>query len=316
MKKNILALDFGGTKLTSAIVDVETGLILNCYRAKVETGWGAKEAISKMIEMAKKLTVGLNIVHVYAVGISFGGPISSDGTKVLKSQHISGWSNLPLVKIIQDEFNLPVFLGNDANVAALGEWKFGSGKDSRVMLYIQISTGIGAGIILNGKIFTGCGLAGEFGHMTVENGGLTCACGKRGCLESYSAGWAISKRGKEEYRELYKHSTMLDLSENNLNNIDARLIFKAYRKNDDIAKKIVSKSMEYFGIAISHAICLFDPDRIVLGGGISKAKDVIKKELFPVVSSNTPPDFKNRYEINFSSLKGYETLIGAALLAK
>lgn len=295
----ILTFDIGGTKLASAVVDARRGKIAAYKKHQFVAGETAPEYLAYMVAIGKTLLKKHRKKNFEGIGISFGGPLSMDGKTVLKSQHVHGWEGVPLASIIEQELNLPTVLENDANAAALGEWRYGAGKGLDTCIYVQLSTGIGLGIILEGNLYKGKGLAGELGHLTVKNNGLLCACGKKGCLESYAAGWALKKFA----------SKILDKS------ASAENLFDAYRQNNSHAQRIIGRAMSALALALNNAICLLDPEIIVLGGGITKSRDVIRAELFPALLTNAPPFLKDRWNLAFASLAGKETLLGAALLA-
>ena len=295
----ILAFDIGGTKLASAVVDTRSGKITTYKKIPFVADLTAPEYMVHMVSIGKTLIEKHGKNTIEGIGISFGGPLSPDGKTILKSQHVHGWEGIPLAAIMEQKFNLPTVLENDANAAALGEWRYGAGRGMGNCVYAQLSTGIGSGIILDGKLFKGKGLAGELGHLTVKNNGLRCACGNQGCLESYAAGWAFEKFAT---KILKKPSSAEDL-------------FNAYRQKNSDAQSIIIRAMTVLAMALSHMICLFDPEIIVLGGGISHSQDVIRAELFPALETNIPPFLKGRCRLAFALLDGKETLLGAALLA-
>ena len=196
--KFVLALDFGGTKLSAAIVNIENGEIAALIQKSTPVQQGAAGTLEVMVATAKEVLGKFGRRdHVTQTGISFGGPVNQDRTAVLHSHHVADWDGIVLTEIMQDTFGMPAFMDNDANAAALGEWYFGAGKRAQNMLYIQVSTGIGAGLILDSHLYRGAALAGEFGHIIILPDGPACVCGRKGCVESLCAGWAIARDGKE-----------------------------------------------------------------------------------------------------------------------
>lgn len=313
--EHVLSLDFGGTKLAAAVVDIRTGNISAITREATPVLQGAEESIITMVKISREaLKQSGASDQITRVGISFGGPVANDRTTVLHSHHVPEWDGLVLTDRIANAFNLPTFMDNDANAAALGEWYFGAGDRIENMVYIQVSTGVGAGVILNGQLYRGGGLAGEFGHTIVLPDGPTCSCGRRGCVESLCSGWAIARDGKESLREATSSSPLWQLSEGVEENITARIVIDAYREGDRIAKEILAKSFASLGVGIANIICVFDPEIIVIGGGIAKAKDVMMDFLEPALEKDVHHLFKSRYRLAFSRLAGMETLLGAALL--
>jgi glucokinase len=267
-----------------------------------------------MFDMGKRALKECGLVVPARVGISFGGPVSNDRKEVLMSCHITDWEGIPLPKLAREAFKCPARMDNDANVAALGSWYFDAHCEPENMIYIQVSTGIGSGLILNRKLFRGGGIAGEIGHITVIPDGPKCVCGKRGCLESLCAGWAIARDGREALDNASKESTLYQLCQGDPLKIDAQLLIQAARKGDSKANAIINKAFTALGIAIANVITLFDPQVIMLGGGITNAESEMRKVLDPVITRELYPPFKGRYKLQFSHLDGKETLLGAALL--
>jgi glucokinase len=295
----ILSFDFGGTKIAAALIDISQGIIIDSIKTKPSVTNTDNEILSQMIDCGKKLLYQNPNLNVDSIGISFGGPINKDGRTVMKSQHISGWDNYPLAEIVEREFNLPVIVENDANAAALGEWRFGVGNLSSPFFYMQISTGIGSGIIVEGKIFHGRGLAGEVGHISFDKNGPLCKCGNKGCLESFSAGWALDQKAQQ----------LLGVK------ASAKDLFNETLKENKDAIEIVQSALLPLVYAINSIQCLLDPEMICMGGGVTGSRLVISKYLFPMIELITPPFLKKRTQIKFSELNGLETLLGAAVLA-
>ena len=200
----ILALDYGGTKLTAAAIhakDLEGRQWLGLERVFSPPGHDAQWEQAAMLTLARKLlerTPG----KLAAVGVSFGGPVDARAGMVRLSHHMPGWENTPLAKLLQQEFKVPVAIENDANLGGLGEWRLGAGQGCGSLFYVTISTGIGGGWVIDGHIWGGAdGMAGEIGHNVVRPGGAPCACGKRGCVEAEASGQAIARKMRQRVGE-------------------------------------------------------------------------------------------------------------------
>lgn len=237
---------------------------------------------------------------VTALGISFGGPVSADRQTVLRSMHVGDWEGLPLPAHLSAALGLPAAMDNDGNLAALGEWTFGAGRGVRSLLYIQVSTGIGAGLVLEGQVYRGQGLAGEFGHLTVMPDGPRCVCGKQGCVESLASGWALARDGRALGNDPPP---------------DAEGVLAAARAGHAEAQAIVRRAFTALGQGLAMAITLLDPDVVVLGGGVARAEDWMRPLVTNALTNSLPPMLQNRTRLEFSRLHGAETLLGAALLA-
>ena len=195
-----LALDFGGTKLAAGLVNWRTGEVLRQARCATVGSRGARGQIADMLGLVEGELglAGAGRPAIDAVGVSFGGPVDTGRGIVLQSHHVEGWEGLPLAAELGATFHCPVYLENDANAVALGEYRYGAGRGARTVVYITVSTGIGGGIVLEGELWRGShGVAGEVGHMVVRPGGPLCTCGNRGCLESLASGPSIARRARE-----------------------------------------------------------------------------------------------------------------------
>jgi len=310
----VLALDFGGTKLAAAVVDISSGELCSLVRENTPVEGKAEASIQMMFAMGKKALAQCGLEKPARVGISFGGPVALGRKTVLMSNHVTGWENMPLPQMAADYFLAPAAMDNDANAAALGAWWFDAHAEPDGMVYIQISTGIGSGLILNRQLYRGGCLAGELGHITMVENGPLCVCGKHGCLESFSAGWAIARDGQEAFKRSAKDSPLYTLCAGNPQLIDARLVVQAYRLGDEAAKAVITKAFTILGIAIAIVISLVDPQMIILGGGVARSEEEMRSIVEAVVKKELHPLLRNRCKLSFSRLEGKETLLGAALL--
>jgi glucokinase len=314
----VLVFDFGGTKLAAGVVDADRGRVLAFVRIPTPASQGASGSIDAIVQSGRQALetagVGLDELHG-GIGISFGGPVSKDRRTVLRSMHVEGWDSIDLSDRIAAHFDRPAFMDNDANAAALGEWAYGAGKGAENLLYVQISTGIGAGLIVQRKVYRGSGLAGELGHSTVLVDGPLCSCGKRGCLESLAAGWAIAREGRA-LLENGGSSRLAELSDHRPERMDAELVLRASQEGDPGSLAVVERAFRYLAMGIANAICLLDPDVVVIGGGVSRSRSVVRAILEPELEESLPAMFRGRVRLAFSELEGLETLLGAALLAQ
>lgn len=266
----LLALDFGGTKLT-AVTLPKTSLTHPSPR------WLAKKHlfappdadaasdIRMMIALGRELLAGKRPA---AVGVSFGGPTDFATGCVIRSDHVPGWENVALRDRLEKEFETAVQIDNDANCGALGEHRFGAGRGCQNMLYITISTGVGGGWILNGTPWRGINhMAGEIGHMVVDPQGLRCLCGKRGCVERYASGPYMAQDARE----------MLDTSPGTrsvlreMGEITGKGIATAVSQGDKFATEILLRGAWALGFAIGNTANLMNIERFVLGGGVTKS---------------------------------------------
>ena len=313
-ENKVLALDFGGTKLAAAVVDLANGRFCAEVRRPAPTPASASESIRAMFAMGREALNECGLETPAKVGISFGGPVSGDRKTVLMSNHVPDWEGIALPRLAEEAFGCLVFMDNDANAAALGSWTYDANREPDSMVYLQVSTGIGSGLILNRSLFRGGSLAGEVGHMTIFPDGPECVCGKHGCLESLCAGWAFARAGREALQGAKSDSPLFQLSRGTPEKVDARLVIEAARAGDEKAKEITARAFTALGIAIANLISLLDPQKIILGGGVTRAQADMRAVLEPVIDRELHPLFKNRCTLEFSKQNGKETLLGAALL--
>ena len=317
-----LAIDFGGTKLAACVVKKSTGELFNYQRRMTPKKATFEESMNLVKKMGDEILTAWKADHsenVMGVGVSFGGPISEDAKLVLKSHHVPGWDNYPLPAVFEDYFGIPAVMANDADAAAYGEWYYGAGEKAKSFYYLQVSTGIGAGLVIDEGIFRGKGNAGEPGHLIVDKDAPVfndklCACGKPGCLESFSAGWGIANRVIDVFNKLPVESILRKLCENDINNVTTELVFEAFRRGDDDARRVVLEGMDHLASVLANTLCVFNPHRVGIGGGLTKSRDIVETELFSALKGYMPIMFYDDLMIQFSTLNGRETLLGAALL--
>jgi len=271
----LLALDYGGTKHTAALL--RAGEHAWAAHARVLSSPGADAAYDQatMLGMARGLLAQVP-GRLTAIGVSFGGPVDAAHGLVRLSHHVPGWEEIPLAERLLAELGAPAAVDNDANVAALGEWRFGAGRGVASLLYATISTGIGGGWVIGGRIWGGAdGMAGEIGHMIVRPRGALCACGRRGCTEAEASGWAIAAKARErletENRKLEANSPLLTLTGGKLDAITAQHVAQAAEVGDALAQAVLDDAARALGTALGASISLMNPERVVLGGGVTKS---------------------------------------------
>jgi glucokinase len=275
-----------------------------------------------MLDLARDLIE--EVGQPAAVGVSFGGPVYAPAGLVRRSFHTPGWENTPLAEWLQAELNAPVVIDNDANAAALGEFRFGAGQGCQHVLYVTISTGVGGGWILNGRPYTGAdGLAGEIGHLIVQPGGFLCPCGKRGCLEAEASGPAMVQRArfylaKKKSKAHSGHSgrakRLLKLAEGDPDKITAQMIGQAAAGGDKFSQKVIREAAERLGWGLSGAITLMNPDQVILGGGVTKSGELWWQTVRDTTRAQTHPEIS--VEIVPAALGDDAPLWGAAALAE
>lgn len=308
----ILALDFGGTKLTAGVVE------------RGATQWSAREQVfsppnpdaqydlETMLALAHRLLAG---THPAEIGVSFGGPVDAAANTVRLSHHVPGWENITLGQILEDEYHAPVQIDNDANAAALGEHRFGAGKGYQNLFYITVSTGVGGGWILNGEIWRGTdSMAGEIGHTVVDPKGPKCLCGKRGCVERLASGRFLEQDARQRlYADVQHESILRDLCGGILERIDGATISQAAALGDRLAIELLERSAWGLGVGIGNAANLINPQRFILGGGVTKSGERWWQGMKKAARQTALPEVQ--FEIVPAALGDDAPLWGAAALA-
>jgi glucokinase len=268
----LLALDFGGTKLTAGLAASGQRRWRAHQRVPSPPGSNAQSDLEIMMGLARDL-LAMAEAPLAAVGVSFGGPVDAAQGMVLLSHHVPGWERMPLREWLEERLGVPAAVDNDANVAALGEYRFGAGQGCDSLMYITISTGVGGGWILSGRPWRGSGgMAGEIGHVVVDPNGPLCLCGKRGCVERLASGPYIAQRAREWLQaQPDRGRTLRALANNDLEAITAELVAQAAAQGDDLAWEALKVAAWGLGVGIGNAANLVNPERFVLGGGVTKA---------------------------------------------
>jgi glucokinase len=287
-QRSVLAVDIGGTKTIVALV-LPTGKILSRRYYLTLADEGTRAVINKLSSTINRsiAQARLRNTELMGIGIATAGILDTRRGIVTTSPNLPGWHNIPLRDVIAARSGLTTYLINDASAAALGEHRFGAGRGFDNLLYLTVSTGIGGGIIINGELYSGAdGCAGEFGHMTIEADGPECHCGNFGCLEALASGWAIAREAVTRINQ-GERSSIAELVDG-IENITAETVAKAARQGDRLACDIIAKAANYLGIGLANLVNIFNPELIIIGGGLSKmgnmllepARKVIKDRAF------------------------------------
>lgn len=280
----VLAVDLGGTKIIAAVVTREGKVIARSYRLTLAPEGPeavTERLVATLCETLSKAKLGKS--ELAGIGIAAAGIIEAKKGVVSTSPNLPGWRDVPLRDIIAERMGLVTYLVNDASAAALGEHCFGAGKGLRNLIYLTVSTGIGGGIVIGGKLYTGTdGCAGELGHMTIEAYGPQCHCGNFGCLEALASGWAVAGEAMRRVSQ-GEGSTIFELVDGKLEKITAEIVSLAARQGDKLACDIVTRAANYLGIGLTNLINIFNPELIAIGGGLSKMGDMLLKPARKVV---------------------------------
>lgn len=264
----ILGIDIGGTKTLVGVVE-RSGTILSAKRVETPGSLGPDKALA-LIKSAGWEAVEKAGVKIDAIGIGCGGPLDRKTGTLHAVPNLPGWEGLCLTDIFSQEFGAPAYLDNDATAAAIGELYFGAGKGCRDFAFFIVSTGIGGGIVIEGKPYRGYGdNAGEFGHQKIRPDGPLCPCGDRGCLESLASGTSIARIARERLAE--KPKTVLWDWVNTPADITAELIARAAKLGDKFASSVWFEAMYNLGLGVANVVNILNPRLVILGGGVTRA---------------------------------------------
>lgn len=311
MDKNVVVgIDLGGTKISGVVVN-EKGEKLSQYTIPTNAFEGEEVVLNRIMMVIDKVIedAGKKSDEIKAIGIGSPGPLNAAKGIIIETPNLP-FRDFQLVKPIKDKYGVPTYLDNDANVAAIGEFMFGAGKGTNNMVYITVSTGVGGGAIINGKIYRGStNNALELGHATVLPNGPRCNCGNYGCLEALSSGTAIARQAKEAI-ESGAETTL-----KNYDKVTSYEVFLEAQKGDKIASEILDRSLEFLGIGVANAITNYDPDMIIIGGGVSQIGEVLFNKVQQVVNVRCFKTMSEYCKIRPAALGTEAGVIGAAALA-
>ncbi len=310
-----LGIDLGGTNISAGITD-ENGNILVKSSTPTMNGRSSEDIIDDMVALCKKLAEELNIEirDIESVGIGMPGTMNKARGISIYANNLN-FRNVNIVEEMTKRLDIPCFIENDANCAAIGENVCGVAYGSRNLIYITIGTGVGAGIIINGRVFDGSfGGGGEAGHMVIVAEGEECTCGRKGCWEAYASASALRREGRIAAAK-YPNSKIYDLVDGNIKLIDAKTVFDAADLGDEIAMGIIDMYIKYVAIGLVNLVNIFQPEAIIIGGGVCAQGDKVIKPLTKILNEKVyGGELKTRLCI--ATLGNDAGIVGAAMLGK
>ncbi len=314
MKKYSIGIDLGGTKILIALVDKNTGEVLEHIKKKTKKDKGPKNIIRKMLEGIEELLEisGKNLDEISSIGVGSAGQIDRENGIIIAAANLDCY-DLNLKKILTDKFNIPVYVGNDVEIATIGEQKFGAGRNCDDFVCVFVGTGVGSAIVKDGKIITGAtGTAGEIGHIIVDLNGRQCSCGAHGCLEAYASRSAIERRIEGALKKGRK-SCILDYLETG-KSITSSMIQKSIEREDELVLQCVTEASEYLSGGIASIINFINPKLIILGGGLIEAVDYFYQKTIKKAKAKSLPVPAEKIQFKKAMLGDYSGVIGAAFL--
>lgn len=314
MKKYSIGIDLGGTKILIGLVEKESGKVVSHIKKKTKKEKGPENIVRKMVEGVEELLEesGKSFTEISSIGIGSAGQIDRKNGIIIGAPNLDCY-NLNLKEILQNKFNISVFVANDVEVATIGEQKFGAGKGCADFVCVFVGTGIGSAIVKNGQIIYGAtGTAGELGHIIVDLNGRPCACGAHGCLEAYASRSAIETRIEGALKKGRKSCISEYLEEGKA--ITSSMIRKSIEREDELVTQCVSEASEYLSGGLASVINLINPELIILGGGLIEAVDYFYKQTIKKAKSKSLPVPAEKIRFSKTILGDYSGVIGAALL--
>jgi glucokinase len=302
----VLGVDIGGTKLATVLA-TRDGRLLHKERRPTEADRGPEFGVARLISMLRCTVadVGDAGTEIAGIGVACGSPMDAEQGIILGPPNLQSWNPVPIVDILEREFGLYARLENDANAGALAEWRFGAGQGKRSVVYMTMGTGIGGGLVLDGRLYRGAnGNAGEVGHMrVVPEGGPLCGCGKRGCLEAYCSGPSIARRAQEDLMRAQEElgrthrapgnapaagAAILKLA-GSVEAVTAEHLFAAARQGDALAERLVDETAHLLGVGLANIIQALNPEAIVLGTIATEQGDFFLDRVRQTVRRETWP---------------------------
>lgn len=309
-----VGVDIGGTKVLGGVVD-ESGSVVKTARRDTPRA-GGSELTQAIADVAHEL---MKDYEIESVGVSAAAFISADRKTILATPNILGWNGVDLDSELRTRIGIPVVIENDANSAAWGEFKFGAGRGRENILMLTVGTGIGGGIVVDGKLHRGSfGIAAEIGHIRIVPNGQRCGCGADGCLEQYGSGTALLRYAREAITQNPQQgSNILERGDGTVAGIKGNAITDAAREGDSLALSIFELTGDYLGAGIASLAVVLDPEAIVIGGGVIDAGDILLNPIRTAMNKYMPFAGKHPHpEVIAAQLGNEAGLVGVADLAR
>lgn len=307
----VLALDIGGTKLAAGVVD-PSGRVLSFVVVPSEPERGPDVELPRLFELGRRAVAesGTEWSAIGAVGIGCGGPLDAARGVLVAPLHLPGWHDVPVTAIAEQAFERRAVLENDATAAAAAEHRYGAGAGTRNMVYLTISTGVGGGVVADGRLYRGAGNGAELGHVTVDWHGRTCrGCGRPGCLEAYVSGTSIAERAREAVAAGDGTSSLASLEEPTATEVAA-----AARAGDRLAQAVWDETVAALACGLTSIVNVFEPEIVVLGGGVSRAGEQLLAPVREWVREHAMKPAGGSVEIVAAALGDQVGVVGAAAI--
>ena len=310
----VAGIDIGATHMSIIVANFAAQVILE-KEVSLDISAGPEPCLEMAHNVLKGMMESINsgIDELSAIGIGVPGPILTEAGMVVAPPIMPGWDQYPIRDSLQERWKCPVSLSNDAELGALGEWASGAGRGELNLAYIKVGTGIGAGILINGQIYRGAsGSAGEIGHITVDESGPPCKCGNRGCLEAIASGTAIARQAQQAVKD-GKRTELANIQP--VGHITSQDVIDLAQKGDLISQQILTRAGEQVGIALAGLVNLFNPNMIVVGGGVPKIGDLFIQPMREAVQKRSMRAAAQAVKISVALLGKRSVSMGAVVQA-
>jgi glucokinase len=316
MEKKAIGIDLGGTSIKGAIIG-EDGICGAVTRVPTEAHSGGKRVMENILSLIEKLMDGERAERFVGVGIGTPGFVDSDGVVLGGAENLPGWKGMQLYAPVTGRFGLRVAAANDVTAVALAELKYGAGRGVRNMVCFALGTGVGGGIVANGRLYAGShGMAGELGHIVVETGGIQCACGQRGCVERYASATGIANMAVEmTMSEDCPDTEFARVVRKDPGAVTSKLVYEYVARADALALRVHNRACDMLGRAVGIMMNAFSPDRVVLGGGVVMAGSVVIEAVKGYAARHCWPAIFERCEIVAARMGEDAGVMGAGALA-
>jgi glucokinase len=315
-KKYIVGIDLGGTTIQTVLTDEDYNIVTK-YKSDTLAEEGPAAVIGRMMDAIDHVLEESNLSKKDLLGIGLGIPGLMDIEKGISlfAGNLS-WENIQVLQPFKDRFQVPVYMDNDVRVNALGEWYFGAGRGVKNMVLITLGTGVGAGIIIDGKMLRGPqSAAGEVGHMIIVEDGPACTCGSRGCLEVFASATGMMRRCKELMLE-NRDSLLWQMCEGDIDKVRTYMIDKAHDQGDKVGLQVMAETAYYLGIGLTNVVNIFNPELVVIGGGVSKAGERLLGPAREFVNKRAMVVQRQHYKLVAAQMLDEAGMLGACTLVK
>ncbi len=307
-----IGIDLGGTDIKFGLVD-DTGVFITERKIATEVQFGKDHVLGRIVDCVNDIQGKISGYQVNAIGLGMPGQIIVEQGLLVDSPNLPGWHQVYVAEYLEEKLGMPVTMDNDANLAALGEFAFGAGRGVLNMMMVTLGTGVGGGLVINGSLYRGAkGIAGEFGHIVVRDGGELCSCKRHGCVEAY-VGTAGMLRNLQSKIDAGEKTVLRDIAENERT---PKHLSSAALNGDKTAEKVLAEAGYWLGVGLGSVLNLLNLEKIVIGGGVAGAGDLIMKSAQEAMKKKSLSVAYETCEVKNAQLGNKAGIAGAARLAQ